>query len=168
MDRLIQAEGAVLRPTLPERGRRQHPETAGEDGRLVGQDVAEEVLGDDHVEVGRPADEEHRARVDELVVQADGGMARPDLVGNRPPEPRRREHVGLVDRGDELAAGRGELEGQLDDAPDLVLRIWERVLGGSLARRARGFVPLAEIDPTGELADDEQVDPVEQLRPNGR
>ena len=33
------------------------------------QDVAEQVLGDDHVEVGGPADEQHRARVDELVVE---------------------------------------------------------------------------------------------------
>ena len=71
VDRLVQPERAVRGPALAERRRRQHPEAAGEDRRLVGQDVAEQVLGDDDVEVGRPADEQHRARVDELVVERD-------------------------------------------------------------------------------------------------
>ena len=48
VDRLVQAELA-----LAERGARQHAERAGEHRGLVRQDVAEHVLGDDHVEAAR-------------------------------------------------------------------------------------------------------------------
>ena len=40
-------------PSPPERGAREHPERAGEHRRLVAEDVAEHVLGEDHVEVAR-------------------------------------------------------------------------------------------------------------------
>ena len=75
------------------------PEAPGEHRRLVREDVAEQVLGDDDVEVGRPADEQHRARIDELVVHLDVRHAPALLVHDPPPETRRREDVGLVDAG---------------------------------------------------------------------
>ena len=40
-------------PSLAEARRGQHPERAGEHRRLVAEDVAEHVLGHDHVEAGR-------------------------------------------------------------------------------------------------------------------
>ena len=40
-------------------------------GRDVGEDVAEQVVGDDHVEVLRLGDQEHRGRVDVLVLGGD-------------------------------------------------------------------------------------------------
>ena len=92
------------------------PRLPGEDRRLVRQDVAEQVLGDDDVEVGRPADEQHRARVDELVVEpSTSGILDRDLVGDRPPQPRGREDVGLVDAGDAAAPAARQLEREADD-----------------------------------------------------
>ena len=48
-----------------------HPDRAGEHRRLVAEDVAEHVLGDDHVEVTRGGDELHRGVVDERVPELD-------------------------------------------------------------------------------------------------
>ena len=164
MDRLVQAERAVGRPSLAERRRRQHPERAGQDGRLVGEDVAEQVLGDDDVEGRRAADEQHRARVDELVAQRHVREVGGDLVGDGPPQARRREDVGLVDRGHVATARPGQLEGEPDDPPDLRLRVRQRVERRSLPGRPGRLAALAEVDAAGELADDEQVDAVEELR----
>ena len=122
VDRLVHPEPAVLRPPLAERRRRQQPERSGKDARLVRQDVAEQVLGHEHVELGGSLDEEHRARVDELVVELDVREVRGDLGGNAPPESRRREDIRLVDAGDATAPGPGELERKPDDPGDLVLR----------------------------------------------
>ena len=60
----------------PEAGRGQHPQRPGQHRRLVAEDVAEEVLGDDHVEVGGARDELHRRVVDQQVVELDVGVAR--------------------------------------------------------------------------------------------
>ena len=56
----------------PDRRGRQHPQGACEHGRLVGEDVAEEVLGDDDVECGR---------------MADSSIARSPPAGARPARP---------------------------------------------------------------------------------
>ena len=103
-------------PPLAERGRRQHAEAPGEHGRLVGQDVAEQVLGDDDVEVGRPPDEQHRARIDQLV-------AEPRRPGTRPRSRRRRVRhrrdvartLALSTWVSALRAGPGQLEREPDD-----------------------------------------------------
>ncbi len=70
-----------------ETGRRQHPQRAGEHRRLVAEDVAEEVLGDDHVEVGGTGDELHRGVVDQQVVERDVGVLRRDPAHHLAPEP---------------------------------------------------------------------------------
>ena len=83
--------------------RRQQSERAGEHGRLVTEDVAEEVLGDHDVDRRRLAHHAHREGVDELVRERhrrilgreSGHHLAPELAGD--------EHVRLVD-GDELAA----------------------------------------------------------------
>ena len=123
VDRLVQPERAVRRPALAERGRGQHPEAAGQHRRLVRQDVAEQVLGDDDVEVGGPADEQHRARIDELVVDLDVRELDRDLVDDRPPQPRRREDVGLVDAASAGRAGRAPARTRAGRRADLALRV---------------------------------------------
>ena len=59
------------RARLAERGAGQHPDRAGEHRGLVAEDVAEHVLGEDHVEVARRGDELHRGVVDEHVLELD-------------------------------------------------------------------------------------------------
>ena len=110
--------------------------------------------------------EQHRARVDELVVERrrPGSSAR-DLVDDRPPQARRREHVGLVDAGQALAARpRASSKASRTIAPDLALGVRQRVDGG---RAPSGVVallrPAAEVEAAGQLADDQQVDALEQL-----
>ena len=61
-------------PPSPRLADGQHPERAGDHRRLVAEDVAEHVLGDDHVEPRRSGDELHRGVVDQQVVELDVGV----------------------------------------------------------------------------------------------
>ena len=65
VDRLVEPSP----PVPPRLADGSMPIEPGEDGRLVGEDVAEGVLGHDRVEVGRLVHEGHRAVVDEHVVE---------------------------------------------------------------------------------------------------
>ena len=94
VDRLVHARAALL----AEARRGQHPERAGEHRRLVAEDVAEHVLGQDHVEARRLRDELHRRVVDEQVVELDVGELGRDALDGLAPQARRLEHVGLVHR----------------------------------------------------------------------
>ena len=66
----------------PERGARQHAQRAGEHRRLVAEDVAEHVLGQDHVELRGSRHQLHRGVVDQHVLERD--VARPRPCGRRP------------------------------------------------------------------------------------
>ena len=154
VDRLEEAGGALD----AEAGAGEHPEAAGQHRRLVAEDVAEEVLGDDHVELGRAGNELHRGVVDEQVVEGDVVVLGGDPGHDLAPEPRRLHHVRLVDRGDlrlvarSLAASAGGLECGPGDPLDFRGLVLAGVEGGvALATR------LAEVDAAGELADDQQV-----------
>ena len=61
-----------------------------------------------------------------------------------------------------------QLEREAHDAADLFLRIRQRVPGGSQSWLAGGLVTLAEVDPAGELADDQHVDAREEFGAEGR
>ena len=69
VDRLVQAVPAVRGLAGADRRRREHPQRAADDRRLVGQDVAEQVLGDEDVEGGRRLRQQHRRGVDQPVLQ---------------------------------------------------------------------------------------------------
>ena len=147
-----------------EAGRGQHPQRPGQHRRLVAEDVAEEVLGDDRVELGGARDELHRGVVDQQVLELDVGVLGGDPGDHLAPEPRGLEHVGLVDRGDPRRAAVGpgapdrRLEGGAGDPLDLGHRVLAGVVGGVAVAAA-----VAEVDAAGQLADDEQVgagDPV--------
>src|ERR1035437_6983807 len=96
------------------------------------------------------------------------GVFELDLVDNGPPQPARRQDVGLVHAGQLLPPAAGEIERQLHDALDLVLGVGERIddlapgCGFALLRR------LAEVEPAGQLAHDHHVDAFEQRFPYGR
>ena len=141
-------------PPSPETGRGQQADRAGDHRGLVREDVAEHVLGQDHVEVGRPRYQLHGRVVDQHVLERDARVVRRDALDHLAPEARRLEDVGLVDRGD--AAGsrrrRRDLEGQPRDPLDLVLRVDAGVEGARLVAPA-----LAEVDAAGQLPDDQQV-----------
>ena len=99
VDRLVQpARMAVTIQVRAKAGAGQQTHAAGQHAGLVGQDVTEQVLSQHHV-VGRwPADQMHRHRVDQDVLQFDIGEFRPDdLCHDTTPEPRACQHVGFVD-----------------------------------------------------------------------
>jgi hypothetical protein len=90
-------------------------------------------------------------------------VLRSEVLDDRPPEPRRREHVGLVDARQALTPSPGELECHLDDPSDLRLRVRQRVAGDARPRLAGRLRPASEIEPARQLADDQQVDALEEV-----
>ena len=115
------------------------PERARDHRGLVGEDVAEQVLGEQHVEAARLAHEQHRARVDELVRELDVVVVLRHLVHDLDPELRDLEHVRLVHVRHVPAASARGLEGDARDALDLDLVVDQRVARLAPARRrARG------------------------------
>ena len=114
----------------PERGAREHPDRAGQHRGLVGEDVAEQVLGEDHVEVARRGDELHRGVVDEHVLELDvRELLRVHAHHRLAPQPAGLQHVGLVDARDARARGA---EADAGDPLDLLDRV-----GAEVARRSR-------------------------------
>ena len=151
--------GLKDRVAVAQVGGRGHAQPADQPGRQVREDVAEHVLGDDHVEPLRLADELEGRRVDVQVIGRDVRIARGDLVEHGAEEGERAEHVGLVHAGHArpgFAAAAGQLEGRADD-PRGAAAGDDLGIGGDLiaehdARAQRGEEPL------GALADDDQVD----------
>ena len=146
-------------PGSPSEALGQHPDRAGDHRGLVGEDVAEHVLGDDHVEVARGARRAasprcRRARARARMSGNSSAWTR-STVSRHSRE--RLEHVGLVDRGDLAPCARAE--GDAGDALDLLDRVAAQVAG---ARRGVAGL-LAEVDAAGQLADDQQVGALDAL-----
>ena len=163
MDRFVEAKGAACGAPLAERCGREHAERAGEHRRLVREDVAEEVLGDDDVECRRPGGEEHRRGIDKAVLQLHIGILCADLGHHLAPESTRGEDIRLVDRGESLAARSRQLEGDDGDATDLVFVVREGVDRAPAARRRLFSRRLPEVETAGQLAHHEHVDALEAL-----
>ena len=129
-------------------------EAARDGGGEVGEDVAEHVLGGDHVEASRGDGKLHRRVVDEHVLDANVRIVRGQLVDHTPPEPRRLEHVRLVDRRERAAPAAGELE----RAPHEPLDLQRVVLARVEDRSVVAHPACAEVEAADELADDQHVD----------
>ena len=115
-----------------ERCAREHPDRAGQHRRLVAEDVAEHVLGEDHVEVTRRGDQPHRRVVDEQVLELDvRELRRVDLAHDLAPQTAGLEHVGLVDA---RHAGARSAERDPRDPLDLLTRVRAEVRGASAVR----------------------------------
>ena len=139
---------------------RREPDAPADGGGQVGDDVAEEVVGDHDVEAARVGDQEDRGGVDVQVVGrhvrevgGDGGHgAGPEVAGVG-------EHVGLVHEGQVPA--RSPLrppERVADDPLDAVRRV-DAHLGGDLVRGAAADgAAVADVRPLGALPDHDEVD----------
>ena len=150
---------------LAERGRRQHAERSREHGGDVGEHVAEQVVGDDDVELLGPAHELHAAGIRQLVLEHNVlELARMHLVDDLVPEHAGLHHVALLHRGDLVAALARELERDAGDALDLVGVVDLGIDGALLAVAEVGDgLGLAEIDPAGQFAQDDDVESVHHL-----
>src|SRR6185312_12182323 len=116
--------------------RRRQANAAGDRRGQVGDDVAEQVVGDNHVEASGVGDHEDGGRVDVQVVDGDVRELRADgLHGAAPEVTGVDQHVVLVYQREPLAAGGGAAEGVADHALHAVGGI-DRNLGGNFVRRA--------------------------------
>ena len=149
MDRLEDAGPSVAEA----RGCRK-PEAAAHAGRDVGEDVAERVLGQEHVESLGMLDELQPCRVDEHVLELNVRIVRGDARDVLAPEPRRLEHVHLVHRGELRPPRPGKLERAPGNPLDRLRCVGAGVVGRAVGEPAAGAV----VEAADELADDQQVD----------
>ena len=94
VDGLEQAGAAV-----GQGGRRGQPDAAGDRSGEVGEDVAEQVLGDHDVELRGTLDQAHGHGVDQLVLELDLGVLGATSSATARHRARGLEDVGLVDAG---------------------------------------------------------------------
>src|ERR1700759_4477881 len=163
VDRLEHAGRGPLRVDVAARG---EPDPAGHRGPQVGEDVAEEVIGDDDVETFGLGDEEHRRGVHVAVVHRALG----ELLGQRVHGPLPQvtgvgEHVRLVYER-ELVARPGQSlgEGVAGDPLHPERRV-DALLGGDLGWRALAHdTARPGVRALGTLTDDDHV---QRLGPGG-
>ena len=86
----------------------------------IGDDIAEHITGDDHIEVSGTAQQVHGGRIDQHVLQRHVRIVLADLHDDLAPEPGDREHVGLIDRSELAAAQTGRFERHARHALDLL------------------------------------------------
>src|SRR5690606_2250940 len=134
-------------------------DTAAHRGGEVGDDIAEQVVGDDHVEAGRVVDHMDGGGVDVLVGDLDVGELGAHRVHRALPQrPGEGQDVGLVHEGEVFAPGLRLGEGVADHTFDTEPGVGAD-LGGDLVR---GVDPDsatgARVGALGALADDHEID----------
>ena len=141
---------------------RGQADAAGDRRGDVGDDVAEEVVGDDDVEAARVGRHEDRRGVDVLVGHLDVRELRTHGLDGAPPQvPGVDEHVVLVHKGQVLArarlgTGEGIAHDPLHAIPGVDADLGRDLVRGVDAQRAT----VADIRALGALADDDEVDAV--------
>ena len=148
-------------PVRVQVGRGGEPDAPADGTGQVGQDVAEEVVGDDDVVAPGLLHQVDAGGIDVVVVPGDvgefgghlGDGAVPQIAGEG-------EDVGLVHQG-QVVVGPAvrQLEGEPHTALDAHAGV-DRPLGGHLGRRPLAQEPaLAGVGPLGVLPDDDEVGP---------
>ena len=138
------------------------PDAAGHRAGEVGEDVAEQVVGDDDVVATGVRDEMDARRVDVVVRGLDIGVLGCDGIERALPEVAREgEHVRLVHQREMVTvAGAGEVEREAHAALDTEAGV-DRTLCRDLVGRSVAEEPaFARVDPFGVLADHGEVDAV--------
>ena len=153
MDGLIQAAGAVA-----QRGGRDHADGAGDHGSLVRQDVAEHVLGNDHVELGGVLDDLHGAVVHEHLAVFHIRVFGLQAVHHASPQAAGVQNVCLVHAAQLFAALACGLEADAADALDLVLRVGHGVDGLLLAAGEGVGLVIAKVYAADQLTHDDEID----------
>ena len=153
-------EHAGRRAVRVDVGRRRQPDAAGDRRGEVREDVAEQVVGDDHVEPRRVGDQEDGRRVHVQVVDRHVGelgvhgldRAAPQVAGVH-------EHVVLVHERELLArAGRGTREGVADHALDAERGVHADLVGHLVRGADADGAAVADVRALGALADHHEVD----------
>ena len=153
-----------------QRSGRQHAEGAGEHGGDIGEDIAEQIVGDDHVILLGPAHELHGAVVGQHMFKGHIGIAFGLNAGDDfVPQHAGLHHVALFGGGHAVLAGAGEFESHAGDALDFIGVIDLRIDGAllAIAEIGDGF-GFAEINAAGQFAHDEDIEAVNKFALEGR
>ena len=160
--------GLVEPHAAPDACRREHAHGAGQDGRLVGEDVAEGVLGDDGVEVRRLVDESHGAVVHEDVLEGHLRIVLAHAGDHLAPELRDHKDVGLVHGSQSLLPLHGDVEGGPGHSLHLARGVGHGVHGpGAAVGELLPAPRLAEVEPARQLPDDHDVGALDHLALQG-
>ncbi len=138
---------------------RRQSDAAAYRGGQVGDDVAEQVVGDDDVESPRVGDEVDGRGVDVLIGDLDIGVLGADLLHGAPPQCARiRQDVVLVHQGQLLAPPCGAAECVMHD-PSHAERGVDADFGGDFVRCAHADrTARSRIRALGTFADHDEVD----------
>jgi len=145
-----------------DRSGREEAHGAGEHCAFVGEDVAEEVRAEQHVEFTRALEELHGGVIDVEVFESQFRIVLDDFVHDFAPEHARGEHVGLVDRSNLLVAQHCGVESEAGNAFDFVAAVLHGVKADFFlgARNAFAALRLAKVNVTRQFADGEDVEAV--------
>lgn len=152
MDGLVQAPGAVAKA-----GGRDHADGTGDHGGFVRQNVAEHILGDDHVELRGVLHDLHSAVVHEHLAVLHIRVLGLQPVHHSAPQATGVQHVGLVHTAQLFAALAGSLEADAANALDLVLCIGHGVHGLLFAVFQRVGLVLTEVHAADQLPHNDKV-----------
>lgn len=128
----------------------QETQRTGDNARLVGDNVTEQVTcDDDTIQLARVLDHDHSSRINKLVLDLElGEFLGHDLGDGLAPQTAGREDIGLVERpdGERRVVLEGEVGAEAGDALDLGARVGLRVQG---VAAAVVFLALAKVDAAG-------------------
>jgi hypothetical protein len=147
-------------------GAGQEAKRAGDNARLITDDVAEQVAGDNNtIKLPRLLDHDHGRGVNELVLDLElGELFGHDLRHGLPPQPAGSEDVGLVQapHGERGVVLQSQVAREPGDALDLRARVRLRVHG---VAAAVVLLALAKVDAAGQFANDVEVDAAADFGP---
>lgn len=158
MNRLVDTIAARAIWDAAQRRGREKTDGTGDDGCLVGDDVTEEVAGDDDtVERTGVLNHQHGCRVNEVVSELElGELLLHHLRHNLTPQPRRGKNVRLVER----PHGQGwvGLHSQVTRETGNTLNLRAGVyLGIPRSSITSILLALTKVQTTGQLTDDVEV-----------
>ena len=156
MHRLVEALALLVQGS-----RGQQADRPGQLGGNVGQDVAEQVAGHHHVELGGFGDQLHGGIVHVQVRQFDVGILLGDFADHGPPQLRDFKDVRLVHGANPPAPQLGGLKGAVGDTRDLILIIDHGVDAAPAAVVLGQCARFAEIKPAGQFTHDQEIQPFE-------
>ena len=149
-------------------GRREHADGAGEHRCLIAEDVAKHIAGDHNIKFLGLAHQLHGGVVNIHVVQRYIRILLANVTDHVFPELEGFQYIGLVHAGDAFAAFTCRLECHMGNALDFWPGVAHGVESFFCARKQAvcgdsATAWLAKINIASELADDQDIEPGNQL-----